>query len=41
MLTATLTLAALNLLLALDGTNEDDNRQAIPVESDERDTLSR
>ncbi len=41
MLTATLTLAALTLLLALDGTNEDDHRQAIPVESDERDAHSR
>jgi hypothetical protein len=41
MLTATLTLAALTILLALDGTNEDENRQVIPVESDNRDTLSR
>lgn len=41
MLTATLTLTALTLLLALDDTHADDGLQAIPVESNQRDTLSR
>lgn len=41
MLTATLILAALTLLLAVDDTHVDDGLQAIPVESDQRDTLSR
>ncbi|WP_281278157.1 hypothetical protein [Oleiharenicola lentus] len=41
MLAATLTLAALTFLLVLDDTPADENRQAIPVESDDRDTLSR
>lgn len=41
MLATTFILAALTLLLAVDDTHADDGRQAIPVESEDRNTLSR
>ncbi len=41
MLAATLTLAALTVLLTLDDTLSDDNRQTVAVESDEHAPHSR
>lgn len=41
MLAATLTLAALTILLALDDTSSDANSQAIRVEPDDHTPLSR
>jgi hypothetical protein len=41
MLTATLILASLTLLLAMDESDSQDATQAIPVKSDDRDNASR
>lgn len=41
MITATFILAALTLLIVLDDSDNHDNRQTIPVEAKDRDTLSR